>query len=371
VTLPPAAPTLAFRPALQVLQDPAPVAVVEGLVWVGQVSLLVAESGTGKTFLALRLASAVSAGASVADRRCVAGAVAYVGFEGDFLAGRLRALVDAGYAVDTVYTLRPTAAISPAVLRGQGETISAGEQAVASALQHLSGTLSEAGRPPVRLLIIDTVSASMDGSASDDATTAAYLRAVRRLLAVCPDAGVLLVHHPGWQDGDTKRKRERGSSVWRGNVDAVFYAEAGPADVRGDVPITVEVLKTRDVARPAPLGLVRRVVVLGGAVDAHGRPVTSCVVDVDPVSPADRRAQVAAEAEARDTARCEVLARRVVHACAAGAVTSQKALRDALGIRQDDVTTAVQHALQAGWLARPARGQAYIVTRQGVEAIAS
>ena len=358
---------LRFRPALSVLHDPAPVAIIEGLAWAGQLSLLVAESGTGKTFLALRLAAAVSSGEGVADRRCVAGAVAYISFEGDFLAGRLRALVEAGHAVDAVYTVRPTAAISPTVLRGQAEAISAGEQAVADALRHLSETLAASGRPPVRLVIVDTVSASMDGSASDDATTAAYLRAVRRLLAVCPDAGVLLVHHPGWQDADTKRKRERGSSVWRGNVDAVFFAEAGPADERGDVPITVETLKTRDVARPAPLGLVRRVVALAGLVDVDGRPVSSCLVDVDPVSPADRRATMAAEAEARDAARIDVLARRVLRACAAGTVTSQKGV---LEVRHADAVAAFRHAIREGWLEKPTKsGHGYAVTRLGIEAM--
>ena len=87
----------------------------------------------------------------------------------------------------------------------------------------------------------------MTGSEDSSEHVSAFLRAGRRLMARTPGAAWCLVHHAGWQDGDSARKRERGSSAWRGNCDATLYLEAGEYDTeRGEALLTLRVLKVRD-----------------------------------------------------------------------------------------------------------------------------
>ncbi len=99
---------------------------------------------------------------------------------------------------------------------------------------------------------MDTVRASLSGSEDSSETVSAYLRAIRRQLRHLPGAGAILAHHSGWQDGDQKRRRERGSSSFRGNVDGTLYLEV--SDERGseDVALSLRTLKRRDGERPRP-----------------------------------------------------------------------------------------------------------------------
>src|SRR5262249_41634395 len=154
--------------------------------------------------------AAVADGVSWHGRAVQRGSVAYCAFEGDALGVRFRALRDAaGRRLENLYVVRATDPLSPLMTR-EGEQRSIGELALAEALTALGAMLAEAQRPPIVLLIFDTVRASMTGSEDSSEHTAAYLRAVRRILATCPGAAAILAHHAGWQDGDQSRKRERG-----------------------------------------------------------------------------------------------------------------------------------------------------------------
>ena len=151
-------------------------------------------------------------------------------------------------------------------------------------------------------MVVDTVRASLSGSEDSSEHVSAYLRAMRRLMARTPGAAWVLVHHAGWQDGETQRKRGRGSSAWRGNCDATLYLEAGEYDAdRGEAALTLKALKVRDGERPTPLALLRRRVTLSQA-DRDGVPLTSCIVIADPRSRADREASVVAAVRADEQA---------------------------------------------------------------------
>ena len=108
-----------------------------------------------------------------------------------------------------LYVLRASDPLSPAVQRDGTELPSIGEEILTDRLRRLNERLTESSSPPVGLLIIDTVRASLSGSEDSSEHFSAYLRAVRRILATLPDAGALLAHHTGWHDGDQRRKRER------------------------------------------------------------------------------------------------------------------------------------------------------------------
>lgn len=363
-------PRLTVYRATDAIALPAPDEIIEGVVWAGCVSVLVSESGAGKTFVVLGTGAAVNAGVPWLGRRTLEGSIVYAGYESDALGLRLRALRDVqGYDLQHVYVLRAHDPISPTLTR-DGEQRSTGEHQLIEALAALRDELAAAGLPPIRLIIIDTIRASLSGSEDGSADTSAYLRAVRRILAVVPEAGGLLAHHSGWQDGDTARKRERGSSAWRGNVDATLYLEAGEYDAdTGECPLTLRTLKVRDGEKPGPLHVIRRRVEIPGERDRYGRPVTSCVVERDPRSWEDREAE-RAEAAATEQRAVDLRTLRAIVEHPDDS-TSQDRLRLRLGGRKTTVSESLSRLIQAGWIIPGKQRQPYLVTAAGRAALES
>ena len=113
-------------------------------------TVLVSESGAGKTFVLLDLAAAVSDRQAWHGRAVRPGSVAYVSFEGDALGLRLRALREAGAPLAELHLLQAREPLSPRVERDGLERPSPGEPAVAGALAELAARLATTGRPPAR-----------------------------------------------------------------------------------------------------------------------------------------------------------------------------------------------------------------------------
>jgi len=364
----PALPALAFASACAVMDTPRPIEIAEGIAWAGCLTVLVSESGTGKTFVLLDAAAAVSAGLSWHGRETRQGSVAYLSYEGDALGVRLRALRDhGGHLLEHVYLVRTHEPLSPRVTR-EGEERSPGERHVVEALEALASALAAMGRPPIHLLVIDTVRASLAGSEDSSEHVSAYLRAVRRIAAHVPTAAIILAHHAGWQDGETQRKRERGSSAWRGNCDATLYLEAGDYDAdRGAAELTLKALKVRDAERPAPLYLVRRRVELHES-NGHGEPATSCIIESDRRSRADREADAKAIVDRQEReADLQTLQTIRDHPEAA---TSYNGLRVVLNTRKEAIGEIMARLLSRGWVRMPSRQrQPYTVTDTGTEAL--
>lgn len=358
---------LAILTAREIIEQPAPDEIIEGVLWAGCISVLVAESGAGKSFAALSQAAALSAGTPWHGRQTLRGAAVHLPYEADALGSRFRALRDVqGYDLDDVYVLRPDGPLSP-ILTRDGEQRSDAELRVGAALASIRDARAAAGQSPIRMLSIDTVSASSTGPENASEAAAAYLRAVRRLLAIVPEAGCELVHHAGWQDGDTARKRERGSSAWRGNVDATLMLEAGEySPETGEATLTLKCLKSRDGERGAPLHLIRRRVELPGIADRYGRPVTSCIIVPDDRTGAFREAERAQAADAAHRAAAvDVL--RVMHTHPDA--TSTRLLQPYVGRRLVDVQAAVAVILRDGWAIAGTRGQPYRLTPAGFAAL--
>lgn len=360
-------PTLATVRAVDAIDAPQPVEIIEGIAWAGCLTVLVAESGAGKTFVLLDAAAAVSDAATWHGRTTRRGSVVYLSFEGDALQLRLRAVRDVtGHTLEHVYIVRGSDPLSPHLTR-DGETRSIGELAVRRTLQALRADLAQAERPPLGLVIIDTVRASMAGSEDSSEHVSAYLRAVRRIMAIVPEAAAILAHHAGWQDGDTQRRRERGSSAWRGNCDATLYLEAGDYDAgRGEAPLTLRTLKVRDTEKPEPLHLIRRRVTLD-VCDSRGRPVTSCVIGQDHLTSADREAQ--AQAVAREAQHDLDLRILRLMAEQPALCSSQDNIRVAVVARKDRVSQSVGRLISAGWILRAGQRKPYTVTSIGRAAL--
>lgn len=358
----PREPALRFRPAAEWVAEPAPESIVEGILWAGAVTILAGESGAGKSFVAEDLGAAVVDGATWHGRATERGSVALVAFEADALNLRFEALrLHGRRTLEDFYAVRAQDPLSPVVAHGGPEVSSLGELALSAALEQLQADLAAAGRPPLRLLIVDTVRASLSGSEDSSENVSAYLRSVRRILARLPGAGALLLHHVGWQDGEQKRKRERGSSALRGNVDGTMLLEVVHDEDPAAVELVFKCLKARDAERSAPVHLVRRRVD-GLGTDRYGRPLTSCVIEADLRSRADREAEEAAEARARER---ELDARVLVTMRDVPGATSMEKLRQAAGAGKPAVEASVGRILRAGWATQGRRGQPYLVTKAG------
>jgi len=359
---------LVAQRALDLVDVPSPAEIIEGIAWAECLTVFVSESGAGKTFLLFDAAGAVSDDVSWHGRSVRFGSVAYISFEGDAIGLRLRAMRDIlGRRLEHLYVIRAHDPLSPLVTR-DGEARSIGELNVVATLQDLAADLHAAGLPPIVVGIIDTVRASLSGSEDSSEDVSAYLRAVRRIMAAIPGSAWILAHHAGWQDGDSQRKRERGSSAWRGNCDATLYLEAGDYDAeRGETRLTLRALKVRDAERPAPLHLVRRRVELN-EMDTRGEPVTSCVIEPDRRTREDRDAEVRAVADREqhqaDMATLQVIAERPEMA------TSQDSLRLALGTRKAAVSESLSRLVRRGCVLPGRRNQPYTVTDAGRVALA-
>jgi hypothetical protein len=208
----------------------------------------------------------------------------------------------------------------------------------------------------------------MTGSDSSDDTVAAFMRAVRRIAAAHPTLAIVIVHHTGWQDGETKRARERGSSVWRGNCDITLLLERGEHDSdRGECRLTLTQLKGRDEEDATPLRLVRRRVELA-ETNQVGDPVTSCVIEPDLRTAEDREAErrLIEEATSRDMDLrvLRIIAKRPELA------TSQDTIRKALNVRKTVVSASTARLAQQGWITKTNQRTPYAITPAGETALA-
>jgi hypothetical protein len=361
-----AAPTsteLHFTAAEDVMNAAPPVEIVESLAWAGSLSILVSESGTGKTFVLLDVSAAVDSGATWHGRRVEQGSVAYLSYEGDALGLRLRALREAGRSLEHLYVLRAHDPLSPRVGRDGAEERSLGEITVAAALKAFVVELRTTGRPPIRLIVIDTVRASLTGSEDSSDHVSGYLRAVRRIVGHAPEAAIILAHHAGWQDGENARKRERGSSAWRGNCDATLYLEAGSYDAtRGEAPLTLRTIKVRDGEPPGPLHFVRRRVDLELA-GRDGAPLSSCIIAPDSRSREHREADRAAAVEASLREIDQVVLKAMRDYPAA---TSISKLRPYVGLGSRQVQDAVARLLRGELAVEGKRGHPFVLTPAGL-----
>lgn len=347
-----------FISAVELAQMPAPAHVVEGLAYEGGVTVLAGESTAGKGFVTLSLASAIVAGTTWMGRRTLRRSVVYLSFEADALQLRLQALEGQGASLEGIHVLRCSEPISPTVTRDGAEIRSRGEELVASRLLDLAARLAREGLPPIGLLVVDTARSAMTGSEDSSENVAPFIRASRRLLAAAPTAATWIIHHAGWQDGEQKRKRERGSSAWRGLVEVTLFLEIdSESDDGSETRLIMRTLKARGSPKGRPLRLLRQRVDLKG-FDIHGNPLTSCVVVADPQTAAQREAEAEsarAEAEAQ-------LDERAVEIIRKHTVTSQDQLRQYLGCARETVVPLVTRLLQTGRATKAGQRSPFKVT---------
>jgi predicted transcriptional regulator len=183
-------------------------------------------------------------------------------------------------------------------------------------------------------------------------------------MAVIPGAAAILAHHAGWQDGETQKKRERGSSAWRGNVDGTLYLEKRKFDlVSGEAELTLITKKGRDIEIPPDLHCIRRRVYLNEQ-DRRGQPVSSCLIEPDRRTREDREAEAQASTD-RQHQELDLRTLRVVQDHP-DASSSQDKLRVRLGVKRDVAYGSLSRLLERGWIRDPERQrQPYTLTDTG------
>jgi hypothetical protein len=324
--------------------------VIEGVAWAGCVTALVSEPAAGKTFVLLDQGACISAGVPWHRRRVVHGSVAYLSFEANALGLRLMALREAGRPPTHIHILAASEPLSPRIGRDGTETPSIGETIASEKLADLATQLREESAPPIVIIMVDTISASLAGSENSAEVVAAYLRAVRRIAAPYPQAAVILAHHAGWQDGEQPKRRERGSSAFRGNVDGSLYLDVTAENGElGTADLTLTVSKGRDYEKAAPLRLQRIRVNLALINPQTGRPFTSCLMQTDPRTRMDLDAEVTRKEQ---DAQAELDAQALKFIRSAKGVSSVDQLRALLKVGKDKANEIFARLEHTGRVAR-------------------
>jgi hypothetical protein len=200
--------------------------VVEGLIPLGTVGLLVAEGGTGKTMLSLRLAMAVAGGQDLFGIPTRHGIVVILGLEDpeDVLRRRVKAIYDAEFIestpslsygpICTHYKKNLTKRLVCKSLVGSElhllQTGSGGAEQ-SDRVEELISKLKSLG--PIELLILDPLSRLHGLEENDNSVGTALINAAERIAQEIGCA-VLITHHTG--KGNSK-DREKGLYSARGS----------------------------------------------------------------------------------------------------------------------------------------------------------
>lgn len=230
---------------------PAPVPLVEGVLWADTLTELWGKPGCGKTFVATDWALCIATGKPWQGHAVTQGPVLYIVGEGlGGLGKRRRAWSYAWQRTDTsgVTWLRSAVPLTDPMW--------------VSALAEVVGEL----RP--RLIVVDTLSRAIPGQNENaPETMSAVVAASDAIRDAAGGACVLFVHH-ATKDGTTNR----GHSALEGACEVRWKV------VKEGGVVTLSNPKSKDEAEADDLELSLRVIDLGD-VDAHGRPVTSCVLE--------------------------------------------------------------------------------------------
>jgi hypothetical protein len=239
--------------------DAAPVLdvphVVKGVIPRGAFVLIYGASGSGKTFLAIDLASHVPAGIAWRGHRVPGAPAVYVASEagisirGRFVAVREHVLPD---TFDGAWPL--------AIATRGPNLLNAVE---VEALVEELAVIATAAEAPLGLIVIDTLSRSIPAADENSAETMTGVIAAVDRVREATGAAVALVHHTG-------KDASRGA---RGHS-SLFAA----ADVAIEVVEKVATLtKARDGVTGEAFAFDLKVVELGR--DSDGDPVTTCIVE--------------------------------------------------------------------------------------------
>lgn len=228
--------------------------IIKDVLDLGAMSVVYGPSNCGKTFFALDIAYHVAIDHSWRSQRVAGGSVLYLAAEGgNGIANRIVGLKKTSGVVDVPFALR-RAGLD--LLRPEADT--------ARVI-----TLAEevAGRAPLKLIVIDTLSRVMaGGDENGPVDMTAFIKNVDRIRHAS-GAHIMIVHHTG----KDAAKGARGHSSLRAATDTEIEVSVDEAEMR-----SAKVTKQRDLPGGEEFAFKLDAVALG--VDDDGDSVTTCVV---------------------------------------------------------------------------------------------
>lgn len=327
-----------LRPAEYLVQDLIP---VEGA------GMLFGESNVGKTWVSVSLGVHVAAGKEWLGRDAKRGTVLFFEAEGGrAFALRKHAAKGAAGLGDKSRPLPferlPFLTVYEPLGFGPNSDIAV---AVANA-GTIRAEVESKEMPPVRLVVVDTLSQNMTGDSDNNPEMQAFLRVFRAFLKALSAEPVfgLVIHHPGHEN----KGRGRGAYALGADLDLIMHLEGDPD------ALTLSCKRMRDDApfAPVPLRLERRIVTVDGEVlrDRHGREQGSLVVVPRPTE--------GEKHQRTDAARDAVLAALPDYPDKVG-IQSQLVprVKSVLGSISKDTIAAKCHELEREGLAQSAPGR--------------
>lgn len=259
----------------------APTWLVKGLLPNRGLGLLVGESQSGKSFLAIHAAVCVARGLPFFGKKTKPGGVLYIAAEGGSgVLPRIHAADEAaGGLLPANHMLRPTGAHAAAPIKVVVETPNLSREGDTAALMR---TIRAAARGfeqdghTLSLVVVDTWHAALAGADEQAASDTGH--ALKPLKDAVEELGVfvLAVHHPG---KDLERGA-RGSSALRAAVDTELELRVpgfdGSKAKPAAIPRRATLTKQRDGGAGEELHYRLNVVELGR--DEDGDPWTTCTV---------------------------------------------------------------------------------------------
>lgn len=232
--------------------------VTEDLLFAGDHGMVYGGSGSGKSFLCCDWGLSISRGVPFLGKRTEQGGVIYqAGEGGKGLVKRLKAYRQHHnvYGRDLPFVLLP----ERVDLFGDGESL---EAFIAECL-----ALKAAMPCPLRVVFIDTFATASAGANENDSADVGRLLLAGERIARETGAALIWVHHKN-AAGD----RERGHTSLRANLDAAIEVVRDDDSPRR----TARLSKIKDGEDGLVLSFELTKVTIGE--DAHGKPITSCVV---------------------------------------------------------------------------------------------
>jgi hypothetical protein len=249
------------------------------------IGCLFGDSGSGKTFSAIRLALCVAWGLPYSGRRVSQGGVVYVASEaGKSVRARLAAAErDLLPEISTTNLARksqglprltraPIEVVIDAPNLSRGGTPVPLHESIAGAAEVIHAASHE-----LTLVIIDTLHASMGGGDEQSAADAGFVIEPAKLIAETHDAHVLFVHHCGKDPEKGARGSYAFKAAWDTEIELAVDGCTGPrAPKRTDAIRRGTVLKVRDGVAGDQMTFSLKIVEIGR--DEDGDALTTCVV---------------------------------------------------------------------------------------------
>lgn len=237
------------------LGQPSPIEwIIKGWLPAMSTSMIYGESGIGKTFVSLDMACSIATGQDWQGTKIKQGIVVYLAGEGNYgIRQRVASWAKVHGADGLDNLLISNKAIDLDAPASATEIISA-----------IKTITSE----DIRLIVIDTLNNHMSGDENSARDTRAMLNACN-IVSSTFQASTMLVHHTA--HAAEAKQRARGSSAWRGALDASILVSKTENDT-----IEVSCTKMKDAAEPSPMYGELQAVDLGWT-DEDGQPITGAI----------------------------------------------------------------------------------------------